>query len=370
MLSLVRPAYGVPEEVAASFRPVRCEPGGSSLAERMVYGGESFRSGLGEGVAQPGRELPWPLGLGAADVVAVPWRAGDRVLGIVTASGARGASGFSPEHETTLQVASVAAGLLWQQRERSGLELEAISEQTEEMRSTAERYAELEAMKGRILNLAAHELRGPVTVISGYLTMIADGSVDQTMLRRILPILIGKAAQMDMLITQMLEAARLEEGKLQLEFGAVDLGAVARKTVDVAALLAPAGLAVFLEEAREPVLVEGDRERLGVIVANLVDNAMKYSPEGGIVRVSVGSAGDRGYVRVTDTGLGIDAEHLPMLFTRFGRIVTSENSHIGGTGLGLHLSQELARLHGGEITASSEPGAGSVFTLWVPLRAG
>jgi signal transduction histidine kinase len=104
-----------------------------------------------------------------------------------------------------------------------------------------------------------------------------------------------------------------------------------------------------------------------MVVANLVHNALKYSPAGGEVRVSASRAADgRAEVAVADEGVGIAAEDLDRLFTRFGRIVTPETAGIPGTGLGLYLARDLARRHGGDVGVTSEPGRGSTFTLALP----
>jgi signal transduction histidine kinase len=147
----------------------------------------------------------------------------------------------------------------------------------------------------------------------------------------------------------------------------VDLGAICRETVDIAGLIAPPGISLFLERSPQPIRVDGDPDRLATIIANLVDNAIKYSPNGGTVHCRTGVKDGRAYVEVRDHGLGIAERDLPILFSRFGRIVTPENSHISGTGLGLYLSRDLAQMHGGDITVCSELGQGSTLTLWVPL---
>jgi signal transduction histidine kinase len=125
-----------------------------------------------------------------------------------------------------------------------------------------------------------------------------------------------------------------------------------------------------LELPREPVEVEADPERLATIVTNLVDNAVKYSPAGGEVRIKLGCADGTALVQVRDEGIGIGADDQAKLFTRFGRVVTPDSQDIAGTGLGLYLSRELARLHGGDITVDSAPGRGSTFTLSLPVRVG
>jgi two-component system sensor histidine kinase BaeS len=115
------------------------------------------------------------------------------------------------------------------------------------------------------------------------------------------------------------------------------------------------------------VEVIADSGRVTTIVANLLDNALKYSPDGGPVRCAVRVEDGSAVVEVSDRGLGIAAADQPVLFTRFGRIVTGQNSHIPGTGLGLYLSRELAQLQGATLTATSEAGVGSTFTLTLKL---
>jgi signal transduction histidine kinase len=305
--------------------------------------------------------------IGAANAVVARWGVGSIELGLLAAFDSSAPAGFSEDDASVLRVLAAAAALVWQQRGLTGRLLSETAYESDRLRGQAKRMGELEELKGHILNLAAHELRGPTAVIRGYLSMISDGSIDESGLRRIMPILLGKAAQMDALITQMLEVARLEEGRLDLREDRVDLGAAAREAIDIAGLLAPPGVSLFLEKPADPIFVLGDLPRITTIVANLLDNAVKYSPDGGQIRVKAGSDDGRGYVGVTDLGLGIAPADQVRLFTRFGRIVTPENSHISGTGLGLHLSRELARRQGGDITVESQPGTGSTFTLWLPL---
>jgi signal transduction histidine kinase len=116
----------------------------------------------------------------------------------------------------------------------------------------------------------------------------------------------------------------------------------------------------------EPAYVNADRARVATIVANLIDNAIKYSPAGGEIRCAVWSDDGRAYVSVRDEGMGISREHLPRLFTRFGRLPTEENVSIPGTGLGLFLCREIARRHGGDIVVTSATNKGSEFTLALP----
>jgi signal transduction histidine kinase len=113
--------------------------------------------------------------------------------------------------------------------------------------------------------------------------------------------------------------------------------------------------------------VVADRKRLTTMLTNLLDNAIKYSPAGGDIDVDCEHDDRVARVLIRDHGIGINAEQAHMLFTRFGRLVTPETSHIRGTGLGLYLARETARLHGGDIQVDSTPGGGSTFTVVLPL---
>lgn len=234
-----------------------------------------------------------------------------------------------------------------------------------------ERLAALERTKTEFLNLASHELRGPITVIRGYLAMVEGGSLGRVpaQLRTVLPVLLAKADEMNQLIEQMIEAARLEEGRLELSPAPADLGEIAKKAIEMIRPLADKAHPLKLERPLEEIPVEVDVDRIVTIVNNLLSNAIKYSPNGGEVTVSVFRENSSGVVAVADHGVGIPRDQIDRLFTRFGRIVTPDTRHIEGTGLGLYLSRELARLHGGDLTAESEPGRGSKFVLRVPVRA-
>jgi signal transduction histidine kinase len=232
-----------------------------------------------------------------------------------------------------------------------------------------ERIAALERTKTEFLNLASHELRGPITLIRGYLDMLARGSLGPVSkeLDRVLPALQVKAEEMNSLIEQMIEAARLEEGRLELHPVDTDLRELAQKAVELIGPLSGGAHAIRFETAAQEVRATVDPERVSTILGNLLSNAIKYSPGGGEVRCAVSREGEMAVVEVTDQGVGIAPEEMEKLFTRFGRIANKETRHIGGTGLGLYLSRQLARMHGGDVTVRSTPGKGSTFRLAVPL---
>lgn len=230
---------------------------------------------------------------------------------------------------------------------------------------------ELEQVKSDFLNLAAHELRGPVATARGYLTMLAEEGVRWPEAQRdqMLDTAMRKLDHIRFLVDQMLTTARIEDHRLLLEQSVLDLRKVVEDTAREVAYAIQPEHELVIDVGPDPAPVRCDHRRTAAIVANLLDNAFKYSPEGGRVEVRCHvEPGGPVQVTVSDQGLGIAEADLPRLFTRFGRIVTPENSHIAGTGLGLYLSRRLALMHGGEISVESEPGAGTTFRLTLPLH--
>ena len=288
--------------------------------------------------------------LGAPDrVVAVPLPLtdGQGSLGVV-------AGPFSPvfgtEEITQLRAyaSSVSAGL--------------------ERARVTERMAAIESNKTQFLNLASHELRGPVTVIRGYVSMLEGGLLGHLndRGRKAAAMMSAKASEMNELIDEMVEAARLEDGGLTLKLVESDLRDIARSATYSVAPLVDSRHQVDLDLPERRVRVKVDPDRTKTIIANLLSNAIKYSPNGGPITCHVRARAGIARVAVSDHGLGIAPQNLHMLFTRFGRVITPETEHLKGTGLGLFLGRQLARLQGGDITVISVPGKGSTFTLHLP----
>ncbi len=243
-------------------------------------------------------------------------------------------------------------------------------QEAERLRQKAEHLAELEKAKSEFLRLASHELRGPAATLTGYLSMIADASLGPIpqQLRPVIPVLQAKARQISLLANEMVEAARLEDRRLQLKRKRVDLRELVRRTVQLAGATATAKHKLrFDDTVGHELWVMGDLMRLEIVINNLVDNAIKYSPRGGDVITALSIDDKLALVQVSDQGIGIAAEDMSRLFVRFSRL--GELADVPGTGLGLYLARELARLHGGDISVVSTPGQGSEFTLSLPLEA-
>ena len=165
-------------------------------------------------------------------------------------------------------------------------------------------------------------------------------------------------------IEQMIEASRLEEGRLALRRQRVDIVELTDSAIDGVKMLM-SGHELKVDAPVESIEANVDPDRFQMVVRNLLSNAAKYSPSGTDITVDVRRDGDKACVSVGDEGVGITEEDQATLFTRFGRIETA--AHVQGTGLGLWLSREIARMHEGDLTVDSRLGAGSKFTFTVPL---
>jgi signal transduction histidine kinase len=228
----------------------------------------------------------------------------------------------------------------------------------------------LEELKSHFLNVAAHELRSPLGVVRGYVSMLREGSVPPDQMRRVLTVLARKTDEMAALIDEMLEAART--GSVALEYSMVrtDLLDIIDDALTAMEPLLTGPHRLLERGERHPVPIDADRRRLTMVLTNLIDNAVKYSPGGGDIEVSWEVEGRRALVRVADEGLGVDAADMDALFTRFGRITTPDNSHVRGTGLGLYIARDITLRHGGDITVETELGRGSTFTVSLPVAIG
>ena len=307
--------------------------------------------------------------LGVADEITIPWRAGDRRLGLVAVYDSTRPAGFSEEDIWVLQAAATTAALVWEHRQADEGIAALREREAASLRHKIEQSIELEQLKTDFLKLASHQLRGPLGIVRGYISMMEDGTLAPVgeEVGSVLPMLRAKLDEMNQLINEMLETARLEDSALELDVSRLDLRDVVHEAVRSLEPLAGERHRLLIETAGGPVLVDADRSRVSMIVTNLVHNALKYSPAGGVVHVTCQADGDAAEVAVSDQGVGIAPEDVGRLFTRFGRIVTPETAGIAGTGLGLYLARDLAHRHGGDVDVVSRAGEGSTFKLTLPL---
>ena len=216
-----------------------------------------------------------------------------------------------------------------------------------------------------LLATVVHELRAPLTVMRGQ-TQLARRYIGQDPARErgAIDSALAQMDRMARLISELLNQSRLSSNALSLNVVAFDLvdavsEAVARHEYGEARR-------ITFERPRTDVVVRGDPKRIAEIVDNLLDNAIKYSPASTPIGISLTVHAAEAHLRVTDQGVGVPVSERSMLFTPFYR--TSTTAHMAGTGLGLHISQQLAKRHGGRLWLEASSPAGSVFALALPLR--
>ena len=228
------------------------------------------------------------------------------------------------------------------------------------------RYQELR--KEFVANVS-HELRTPLTVIKGFTETLRDGAMkDPVSGPRFLETIERHVDQLTNLVSDLLELSKLEAAPDVPRRTSFDLGAVVRRASD---LLLPAAQrklqSVTLDISRAMPRVTGNPDYVERAISNLIDNAIKYTPERGEIGISAGVEGNYVFAEVTDNGIGIPAQDLSRVFERFYRVDRSRSREMGGTGLGLSIVKHVAQVHGGAIDVVSTPGAGSRFRLRIPV---
>jgi heavy metal sensor kinase len=215
---------------------------------------------------------------------------------------------------------------------------------------------------------ASHEIRTPLTALRsvGEVALRSDKSIDEY--REVIGTMLEEVDRLSRLSDELLTIARAEAGQTHYAFEPLDLSRLANEVGEQLSVLAEERQQSLVLDANAPVIVNGDRLTLRQALINLIDNAIKYSPEGSAVTVRVRLAGDHGVIEVEDKGAGIAPEHVPRIFERFYRIDPSRSREMGGTGLGLSLVKLAADAHGALVAVESAPGKGSTFRLSVPLH--
>jgi signal transduction histidine kinase len=228
---------------------------------------------------------------------------------------------------------------------------------------------ETDRLKDEFVALISHDLRTPLTSIMGYLELLGDGRLTDDQ-RSYLEIVDRNADRLLRLVNDLLFVARLEAGQLELRPSELDLAAIVRQSVSEAEPRAAAKGIALSCTADGVAAVQADKGRIFQLLDNLVSNAIKFTPEGGDVEVSVARVNGTVQLEVADTGIGIDANELHQLFERFFRASTAAQRQIPGTGLGLYIARAIVEAHGGSIAVESEPGHGTSFRIDLPVFAG
>jgi signal transduction histidine kinase len=249
---------------------------------------------------------------------------------------------------------------------RSNQERQTLLESERIARAEAENAVRL---REQFLSIASHELKTPLTALIGYgqtfqMRAQRDNSLserDAQSLERILK----QADRLDRMINALLDVSRIDQGQLRLEAMPLDLCNLTRHVVSDIETLSTRHR-FELQCPDEAIWILGDNLRLEQVLYNLLGNAMRYSPHGGLIVASITAEADTVCAEVRDQGIGVPAEDLPHLFQRFYRASNVSANNISGVGIGLYVVQEIVKMHGGNVTVASEEREGSTFTIRLP----
>jgi len=264
--------------------------------------------------------------------------------------------------------------LVAETRQRTALleeQTDSLTRASAQLADQNERLVELDRLKDEFVATASHELRTPLTSLSGYLEMSldpAEGPLSPTRETH-LKIVQRNADRLTALVEQLLFLAQADSHPLELDRQPVDLGGIPNEAAETARPAACAKNIALLIEAKPPQRALADRPQLLRIVDNLVTNAVKFTPEGGTVRLAARSEDASAILEVTDTGVGIPLGERPDLFNRFFRGTNAIEEAIPGSGLGLAIVQQLTTAMGGTVSVESDPAHGTRFTVALPAFA-
>ena len=252
-------------------------------------------------------------------------------------------------------------------------ELGALGRSFNEMAATIEGSVEklrlAERMRRDLIGNISHDLRSPLTSVQGYLETMAmkDAQLAPEERQRFLSISLRNMASLQRLVEELFELARLDARQVSMRAEQLQIAELAQ---DVALKMAPrareTGVSITVQPKGDLPLVSCDVGMIERVLTNLVENAVRFTPPGGLVRLELGTAVDGVRVTVADSGTGIASEDLPHIFERFYRADRSRDRNTGGAGLGLAIARQIVELHGGALAVESAPGEGASFSFVLP----
>ena len=228
-------------------------------------------------------------------------------------------------------------------------------------------HVKLDSMRKRFVADVSHELKTPITSIMGYSETLIENEVDEETNKKFLERISAEAARMARLVSDLLTLSKYDRAKIFIEKTEFDLGELVKYTFD--------GLDLEMKKKKQNgecfvtsnvPLVYADRNGIERVILNILTNSIKYTPEGGSIKVYVGFVYNDAYIKIIDNGIGIPKEDLDKIFERFYRVDTSRTRELGGTGLGLSIAKEILDQNNGMIDIKSEPGKGTEVVIRIP----
>jgi PAS domain S-box-containing protein len=312
-----------------------------------------------QAAARDPEELAIARELGATSIVIVPLIARDRTLGAITFVTAESRRRYDT---SDVRLAEELA-------HRAAIAIDNTRLYAAEQQARVEAEAALH-LRDQFLSIAAHELKTPLTTLLGNVQLmerraLRDGTLPEREMRN-LQVINTQASRLHQMVLALLDISRLEAGQFSIERAPVDLGVLLRRVVSDIRPTLDSRL-IVLAAPDTPLMVAGDELRLEQVLQNLLQNALKYSPEEQSISVLAERRGQHICVAVVDRGIGIPQAAQAQLFQRFYRAPNAAEQHIAGMGVGLYVVKEIVALHGGEITVESAEGQGSTFTVCLPM---
>lgn len=246
----------------------------------------------------------------------------------------------------------------------SGDELGAVAHSFNHM---AEELQRQESLRQQMVADVAHELRTPLSVMQGTLEAMLDGVLKPS--QKELRNLHGEARRLARLVEDLRTLSLADAGQLKLELAPVEIGDLVEQVAgSMESLARSRKIKMETQIASDLPAIRGDEDRLAQVLTNLIDNALRYTPQGGRVTVSAANNSDQIVLAVRDTGPGIAPQDIPMVFEHFWRGDKSRSRAGGGSGIGLAIVRQLARMHGGQAEVDSQIGQGSTFRVYLPIQ--
>ena len=301
-----------------------------------------------------------------------PLKIEDKIIGIIIAGQKESGDMYNDEDLKVLKVISAQAAiaienaLLYEEIKNFAIKLKKeVEKATAELRVANKKLKKLDAAKSEFISIASHQLRTPLTIIKGYISMMLEGAFGKLSQEELAPLekVYESNERLIQLVENLLNISRIESGRLQFNFTTMQLEDIADSvTEEMAASAKKKGLRLdYKQPSKLLPMVKIDEEKIRQVIINLIDNAIKYTKQGGIT-VKLEQTGNNIQFCVSDTGMGISQEDLSNLFKKFSRGKGVSTVHTEGTGLGLYVSKMMIEAHQGKVWCESEgEGRGSRF---------
>jgi signal transduction histidine kinase len=299
-------------------------------------------------------EVDRDLNFETSSILAVPMLFKQKPIGVLEAVNKRDGETFD---ENDVQILSTLAS-----QAAVAIENARLVSQLQEANA---RLAELDRLKSNFIAIASHELRTPLGLILGYASFLRD-TADSKASEQI-DVVLQAATQLQQLIDAMVNLTHLEAGSAELDLNEFDLQDVIREAIESQRQITTSqNLEIRVDLPASSLPVRADREKINIVLNNLLNNAIKFTPAGGRIQISARYRSNMVAVSITDTGVGIPRHELEHIFDRFYQVESHLTRHKGGMGLGLSIVQGIVKLHRGHVWAESVEGRGSRFTFTLP----